>query len=104
MCWVKILHCLRRVGYCDMLIYKYLKAIFLKKTKFYLNNYGNHTRDFTYMMMLQKFCTNLNVKILVSNSVNICSNNSIRITRILEFINKYFKRNQNILKELSKSR
>ena len=41
----------------------------------------------------------LNVKILVSNSVvNICSNNPIRITRILEFINKYFKKKPKIYK------
>ena len=64
------------------------------KAKFYLNNYGNHTRDFTYIddatEILYKL---LNVKILVSNSVvNICSNNPIRITRFLEFINKYFKK------------
>ena len=32
-----------------MLVFKYLQSIFNKKKKFYLNNYGNHTRDFTYI-------------------------------------------------------
>ena len=42
-----------------MLIYKYLKSLFDKKTKFYLNNYGNHTRDFTYIGDVMKYCINL---------------------------------------------
>ena len=36
-------------GRPDMLVYKYLQSIFNKRKKFYLNNYGNHTRDFTYI-------------------------------------------------------
>ena len=32
-----------------MLIYKYLQSIYNKKKKFYLNNFGDHTRDFTYI-------------------------------------------------------
>ena len=35
-------------GRPDMLIFKYLKKSFNKKT-FYLNNFGNHSRDFTYI-------------------------------------------------------
>ena len=37
------------LGRPDMLVYKYLQSIFNKNKKFYLNNYGNHTRDFTYI-------------------------------------------------------
>ena len=87
-------------GRPDMLIYKYLNAIFFKKTKFYLNNYGNHTRDFTYIDDVTEILYKLlNVKILVSNSVvNICSNNPIKITRILEIINRYFKKKPKIYK------
>ena len=35
-------------GRPDMLILKYISCIQNKKT-FYLNNYGNHFRDFTYI-------------------------------------------------------
>ena len=36
-------------GRPDMLVYKYLQSIYNKKKKFYLNNFGDHTRDFTYI-------------------------------------------------------
>ena len=36
-------------GRPDMLVYKYLEAIFNNKKIFYLNNFGNHTRDFAYI-------------------------------------------------------
>ena len=87
-------------GRPDMLIYKYLKTIFFKKTKFYLNNYGNHTRDFTYIDDVTEILYKLSrAKILGSNTVvNICSNNPIKITKILEFINVYFKKKPKILK------
>ena len=81
-------------GRPDMLIYKYLKSIFFQRTKFYLNNYGNHTRDFTYIDDVTEILHKLlNAKITESNVVvNICSNNPIKITRILKFINKYLKK------------
>ena len=41
-------------GRPDMLIYKYLNSIYNKSNKFYLNNYGNHTRDFTYIEDVKK--------------------------------------------------
>ena len=87
-------------GRPDMLIYKYLRSIFHKKTKFYLNNYGNHTRDFTYINDVTDILYKLlNTKLLQSNIiVNICSNNPIKITKVLEFINKYFKNKPKIYK------
>ena len=50
--------------------------IFDKKSKFYLNNYGNHTRDFTYINDVTEILYKLLVlKFLGSNTVvNICSN------------------------------
>ena len=87
-------------GRPDMLIYKYLKSIFFQRTKFYLNNYGNHTRDFTYIDDVTEILHKLsNAKITESNVVvNICSNNPIKITRILKFINKYLKKKPKIFK------
>ena len=83
-----------------MLIYKYLKSLFDNKTKFYLNNYGNHTRDFTYigdvMDILYKF---MRIKLTENNTIiNICSNHPIKITKILNYINKYFQKKPKIYK------
>ena len=77
-------------GRPDMLIYKYLKSIFYKKQKFYLNNYGNHTRDFTYINDVNKILLNLLKKNIQNgnNIFNICSNNPIKITKVLNFISK----------------
>ena len=80
-------------GRPDMLIYKYLKAIFYKKEKFYLNNYGNHTRDFTYIGDINKILFRL-LKKNISNGhsiFNICSNSPIKITKVLNLISKKTK-------------
>ena len=87
-------------GRPDMLIFKYLRSIFYTKTKFYLNNYGNHTRDFTYiddvMDILYKL---MRIKLSENNTIiNICSNNPIKITKVLNFINKYFQKKPKIFK------
>ena len=81
-------------GRPDMLIYKYLKYVFDKKSKFYLNNYGNHVRDFTYIYdVTQILYRLLNIKFKKNNTViNISSNNPIKITKILNHINSYFKK------------
>ena len=81
-------------GRPDMLIYKYLKSVFDKKSKFYLNNYGNHVRDFTYIYdVTQILYKLLNIKFKKNNTViNISSNNPIKITKILNHINSYFKK------------
>ena len=87
-------------GRPDMLIYKYLKLVFDKKSKFYLNNYGNHTRDFTYIkdvveILFKLFIKKLNKKNIV---VNICSNKPIKITKVIKIINKNFKYKPKIFK------
>ena len=88
------------LGRPDMLVYKYLQSIFNKKKKFYLNNYGNHTRDFTYikdvceiMYKLLKRRTNKTHQVF-----NICSNRPIKITKILKFINSNFNKKPKIYK------
>lgn len=87
-------------GRPDMLIFKYLKSIFYVKNKFYLNNYGNHTRDFTYIDDVTDILFKLmRVKLLEKNNIiNICSNNPIKITKILNLINKYFQKSPKIYK------
>ncbi len=87
-------------GRPDMLIYKYLASIYDNKKKFYLNNYGNHTRDFTYIkdvveILFKLFTKKLNKKNLV---VNICSNKPIKITKVIKIINKNFKYKPKIFK------
>ena len=75
-------------GRPDMLILKYISCIQNKKT-FYLNNYGNHFRDFTYindaikqMLALLKKNFNQNHEIF-----NICSNRPISLKLIIKQIN-----------------
>jgi len=87
-------------GRPDMLIYKYLESIFNKTKKFYLNNYGNHTRDFTYINdvceVMYKF---LEKKIDKSHQIfNICANNPIKITSVLKFIDLNFIKKPTIIK------
>jgi len=55
-------------GRPDMFMFKLFKAFFLKKT-FYLNNYGNHLRDFTYIGDVVKIMDKLIKKKLMSNQI-----------------------------------
>ena len=75
-------------GRPDMFMIKYLNATYNKSKFFYLNNYGNHFRDFTYISdvckILKKLIfTKLKHKHLI---VNICSNKSIKLTNIIKKI------------------
>ena len=82
-----------------MLIYKYLNSIYNKSNKFYLNNYGNHTRYFTYIEDVKKVLFLLLKKKIDNNTVlNICSNNPVKITRVLNIINKKFRYKPKIYK------
>jgi len=75
-------------GRPDMFIIKYLKATYDKSKIFYLNNYGNHFRDFTY---IQDVC-NILKKLIYSkfkhqySVLNICSNKPVKITNIIKMI------------------
>ena len=75
-------------GRPDMFMMKYLSATYDKSKVFYLNNYGNHFRDFTY---IQDVCKIL--KKLIYSKVkhehlilNICSNKSLKLTNIIKII------------------
>ena len=78
-------------GRPDMLILKYIIAIIKKKT-FYLNNYGNHYRDFTYVKDVVD-----NIWLLINKNIkdkhlilNVCSNNPVSLKFILDRLNKVF--------------
>ena len=72
-------------GRPDMFMLKYLNA----RKKFDLFNNGNHYRDFTYIKDVNKIIEKLIKKKLKGYDVfNICSNNSVKITTIIKFINK----------------
>ena len=79
-------------GRPDMFLFKLFKASQQSK-KFYLNNYGNHKRDFTYVKDAVKIVLKLiNYKIVDNEIFNICSNKPIKILDII----KYFKKKNNV--------
>ena len=87
-------------GRPDMLIYQYLASIFNNRKIFYLNNFGNHTRDFTY---IKDVCHIMDLfikkKIKKSHQIfNICSNRPIKITSILKYIDINFSTKPKIKK------
>ena len=75
-------------GRPDMFMMKYLSATYDKSKVFYLNNYGNHFRDFTY---IEDVCKILK-KLIYSKFkhqhliLNICSNKSLKLTNIIKMI------------------
>ena len=85
-------------GRPDMFLFKLFKASQQSK-KFYLNNYGNHKRDFTYVKDAVKIVLRLvNYKIVNNEIFNICSNKPIKILDII----KYFKKKNNVEVKLTK--
>ena len=78
-------------GRPDMLILKYIIAIIKKKT-FYLNNYGKHYRDFTYVKdVVDNIWLLINKKIKNKHLIlNVCSNNPVSLKFILDRLNKVF--------------
>ena len=78
-------------GRPDMFMFKLFKAFFIKKT-FYLNNYGNHIRDFTYIGDVKKIVEKLiNKKISGHHIFNVCSNKPQNILKIVQKFTKYNK-------------
>ncbi len=77
-------------GRPDMFLFKLFKAI-KNKEKFFLNNFGNHKRDFTYVNDLVDILIKLMVKKDSKHNVyNISSNNPINIKKIINnFKSKY---------------
>ena len=75
-------------GRPDMLILKYLN--YARKNKIlYLNNSGNHWRDFTYIDDVTKILSKLITKKFRKNEIyNICSNRPILIKKLISYLNK----------------
>ena len=75
-------------GRPDMLILKYLNYARKNKT-LYLNNSGNHWRDFTYIDDVTKILSKLIKKKFRENEIyNICSNRPILIKKLISYLNK----------------
>ena len=76
-------------GRPDMFMMKYLKATYNKSKVFYLNNYGNHYRDFTYINDVCKILKRLIYSKLKKKHliINICSNKPLKLTNIIKKIN-----------------
>ena len=87
-------------GRPDMLIYKYLKSIFFKNEKFYLNNYGKHVRDWTYVKDVCKILKLLiNIKPKKKHVIyNVCSNKPIQLMSIINQIDVLTGKKANITK------
>ncbi len=88
-------------GRPDMFLMKYLTSSFNYKTKFYLNNFGKHTRDFTYILDVCKIISKLvfSKKKLKHEIFNVCSNKPKKLNDVIKRINyltqkrpKLFKR------------
>ena len=77
-------------GRPDMFMMKLFKAHVEKKV-FYLNNYGNHTRDFTYINDVVDVLLKLMKKNIKGHKIfNVCSN---RPQNILKIVNTFNKKN-----------
>ena len=79
-------------GRPDMFLFKLFKSFF-NKDFFYLNNSGNHNRDFTYIGDVVAIIINIMKKKFKNNKhecFNVCSNKPINIKNIIKFIKKYY--------------
>ena len=76
-------------GRPDMMILKYIEAS-IKKKIFYLNNYGKHTRDFTYISdVIQIMNRLIRLKIKKNHEIfNICSNRPIKLVKIISLLSR----------------
>ena len=75
-------------GRPDMLILKYLDCKRKNKT-FFLNNSGNHWRDFTYIDDVTNILSKLLRKQFKENEIyNVCSNQPILIKDLISYLNK----------------
>jgi len=77
-----------------MFMIKYLKSKFYKNNKFYLNNFGKHVRDWTYV---KDICQILNLLIKTKPKkkhviYNICSNKPVKLMSIIDKIDVLTKK------------
>ena len=75
-------------GRPDMLILKFLKSA-KNNQIFYLNNNGNHWRDFTYIDdVVENLIRLLNKKFSDNLILNICSNRPILVKELIDYLSK----------------
>ena len=76
-------------GRPDMIIYKLISSFKQKKT-FYLNNFGEHKRDFTHIDDVMKIINRLVNKKLKNNYdiFNICSSKPVSLKKIIQIFKK----------------
>jgi UDP-glucuronate 4-epimerase len=77
-------------GRPDMVMLKLINS-FYKKQKFYLNNFGNHTRDFTYIDDVVKIIIKLSQSNKISNNFeifNICSSKPLSLLYLVNTFKK----------------
>jgi len=87
-------------GRPDMFMMKYLKSSFYKNHKFYLNNFGKHVSDWTYV---KDVCQILNLLIKIRSKkrhviYNICSNKPVKLMSIISKIDLLTKKKPKITK------
>ena len=78
-------------GRPDMFIIKLLNSIYKNKT-FYLNNSGDHYRDFTYINDITEICAKLIKKKVIKKHFvfNICASNQVNILNLTKKIKAKF--------------
>jgi len=77
-------------GRPDMVMLKLINS-FYKKKKFYLNNFGNHTRDFTYIDDVVRIIIKLSQSNKISNNFeifNICSSKPLSLLYLVNTFKK----------------
>ncbi len=76
-------------GRPDMFMIKYLNSVYNKK-KFYLNNFGRHIRDFTYIEDVTNILIKLRYKKINNHEFyNVCSNKPIGLIKIIKYFEKF---------------
>ena len=80
-------------GRPDMFYSKVLDSAF-KRSKLYLNNHGNHSRDFTYIRDVNLILYNLlkSKKFSGNEILNICSNKPLSIIKLVKTIERKSKK------------
>ena len=72
-----------------MFMMKYLNSSYNSKNRFFLNNFGHHVRDFTYIRDVCKILEKLifSKKKIKHEIFNICSNSPINLFEVIKKIN-----------------
>ena len=91
-------------GRPDMFVTKFLTSSFKKKV-FYLNNRGNHVRDFTYIKDLIQILIKLQkMKLKKKHDIfNVCSGKPINITKTIKYYSKTINKPKIVMRSLQQA-